>query len=155
MFSNKKWHNFCLLSMMLQWFDEAKRHHQVKAMGKPRAAREMHILQTSTFLSFLATGEPHVRPCGGVWGLKLYSSYSDCSQLWDVLPVGQPEQQDCVVLLSWCLQKGHWKGLCIWGGVSPAAEWETNGLVFLCTDFHGCHQTLPYPPVLLMSSMLV
>lgn len=46
MFSDKKWHNFCLLSVMtmvvMQWFDEAKRHHQVKVMGEPRAARDAY-----------------------------------------------------------------------------------------------------------------
>lgn len=77
MFSDKKWHKFCLLSqiMMVQWFDEIERHHQVKVMGKPKAAREMDILQTSTFLSFLTTGEPHLRPCEVVQGLKMYSSW--------------------------------------------------------------------------------
>jgi len=46
----------------------------MKAMGKPRVAREMDILQTCKFLSFLATEEPHVRPCEVVQGLKMYSS---------------------------------------------------------------------------------
>lgn len=75
-----------MMMMMTQWF-EAERHHQVKTMGKPRAVREIHILQTS---SFLAIGEPHVRPCEVVQGLKMYSSWFWLfSAVWDVLLVGQ------------------------------------------------------------------
>lgn len=47
----------------------------MKAMGKPRVAREVDILQTSKFLSVLATEEPHVRPCEVVQGLKMCSSW--------------------------------------------------------------------------------
>lgn len=83
--------------------------------------------------------------CEALWsvqGLKMFSSWFWLfSALWHVLFMGCPEQQCCVVLLSWCLQKEQWKGPCIYGGVSPAGEWETNGLVLLCTDFHGCHDT--------------
>lgn len=105
-------------------------------------------IQTPTFLSCLTTGEPHVRPCEVVQGLKMYSSWFWLfSALWDVLLMGWPEQQCCVVLLSWCLQKEHWRGLCTYGGVSPDGEWQTNGLVLLCTDFHGCHDTSLHPCV--------
>lgn len=63
--------------MMIKWLDQAKgsRHHPMKAMGEPRVAREMDILQTSEFLSFLATEEAHVSPCEVVQGLKMHSSW--------------------------------------------------------------------------------
>lgn len=139
-FSNKKWHKFCLLSqiMMVQWFDEVERHHQVKVMGKPKAAREMDILQTSTFLSFLTTGEPHTRPCEVVQGSKMYSSW-----FWLFLAVcsSWAGQQCCVGLVSWCLQKGHWKNLCVYGVWAQLENekqmaWSFSALISLFATKH-------------------
>lgn len=108
--------------MMIKWFDQAKspRHHQMKAMGKPRVAREMNILQTSKFLLFLATEEPHVRPCEVVQGLKI-SWFWLFSAVWNLLLGGQPLKQCCVLrMVSQCLQKGHWKGHCIYSSARPS-----------------------------------
>lgn len=146
--------------MMIKWFDQAKgsRHHQMKAMGKPRVAREMDILQTSTFLSFLATEEPHVRPCEVVQGLKMYSSWFWCSQLCEICSsvAGHRSNSVCCWRLGPC-RRGTGRVAAFIAERDPAEEWETCRLVFLCTNLiHGGYcmpsMSLQADAVLLVSS---
>lgn len=119
--------------------DEAPGIIKRKAMGKPRVAREMDILQTSTLLSALATGEPHVRLCEVVQGLKMCSSWFWLfSAVWSLLLGGQPlEKAVCCWYLGACRRGAGRVALfiAVW---DPVGEWETNRLVFLCANWiHG------------------
>lgn len=140
--------------MMIKWFDQAKsfRHHQAKAMGKPRVVGKMDSLQTLTFLSFLDTEEPHVRPCEVVQGWKRYSTWSWLFPvLLNLLLGGQPLKKCSVLLVSWCLKEGTGWVTALITEQDAAGGGGRTIWVFLCSHLtHGgyCTPAWPYKQML-------
>lgn len=104
--------------------------------------QKINILQTATFLSFLTTGEPHVRPCEVLQGLKCIPAYSDCSQLCEMCSSWASQSSRAV----WCCCLGACRRgtgrvsvfVVVWAQLESDKQmvWPFSALIFMVATKH-------------------